>query len=95
MTVTSAIRRRQAATSPRGPQIETFGNGFFNQDSCFCNFESVEGQSRNTFQGDNKNSLFSNQQRELVMMNPFLSVSDSGGIKGGAGDSLSPSLSSV
>ena len=58
-------------------------------------FESVEGQSRNTFQGDNKNSLFSNQQRELVMMNPFLSVSDSGGIKGGAGDSLSPSLSSV
>ena len=29
------------------------------------------------------------------MMNPFLSVSDSGGIKGGAGDSLSPSLSSV
>ena len=34
VTVTSAIRRRQAATSPRGPQIETFGNGFLNQDSC-------------------------------------------------------------
>ena len=29
------------------------------------------------------------------MMNPFLSVSDSGGIKGGAGDSLSPSLSRI
>ena len=29
------------------------------------------------------------------MMNPFLSVSDSSGIKGGAGHSLSPSLSRI
>ena len=29
------------------------------------------------------------------MMNPFLSVSDSSGIKGGAGDSRSPSLSRI
>ena len=43
-------------------------------------------------QRDDKKYIFFKSTKVLVIMNPFLSVSDSSCIKGGAGDSQSPSV---
>ena len=54
---------QHAETSPRGPQIETFVNGFQNLDFCLFLFWKCWRLKCNYFPGDNENLLFSNQQK--------------------------------
>ena len=86
---------QHAETSPRGSQIETCVNGFQNLDFSLFLFWKCWRLKCNYFPGDKGNSLFFTSTKELAMMNPFPMVSDYRGIKGGAGDSLSPSCSRI
>ena len=86
---------QHAETSPRGPQIETFVNGFQNLDFCLFLFWKCWRLKCNYFPGGQWEFIVVKSTKELVMMNPFLMVSDYRGIKGGAGDSLSPSCSRI